>query len=264
MPNVVTHLSEPLGHLTGIGLSPLVRLGSVLREGRLLHPRGLVLEGYAEPLATGEAEKRVAERLAGPVLARFSGAFWKHREWLDVLGCALRFRGRLGAVTAREPDDQDLLFATVRHPATTLLAPISTRFRDALDNTYFGVSPFWVQGLERRVWLRLVPLTPSGLGDDREARLLARLLEGPVLLNLEMYGRDKRATPLVRIALTHAVLTDPRSLYFDPFHAGRGIHPRGFVQYMRKATCAAGRRLRLSQAAAAAEPEPQPLSEIRA
>lgn len=263
MPDV-TRLSEQLGHLAGVGLSPLVRLGSTLRDGRLFHPRGLVLEGYAEPLATGEPEKRVAERLAGPVLARFSGAFWKRREWLDVLGCALRFRGRLGAVSAHEPEDQDLLFATVRHPATTLLAPLSTRFRDALDNTYFGVSPFWVEGLGRRVWLRLTPHAPSGFGDNREARLLARLLEGPVLLDLEMYGRDKRATPLVRVTLTHAVLIDPRSLYFDPFHAGRGIHPRGFVQYMRKATYAAGRRLRLRQAAAHTGTEAQPFPEIRA
>ena len=53
----------------------------------------------------------------------------------DVLGLALRIRPRTGPALDEHAalGDQDLLFATIRSPWTTLLAPFTTNARDFLQ-----------------------------------------------------------------------------------------------------------------------------------
>ena len=83
----------------------------------------------------------LARRLEGAALIRLSTAWWRGgKEWIDALGLAMRL-GREPSVEAHE-GDQDLLFATIRRPWTTLLAPLTTEQHDFLANDYYAVSPF--------------------------------------------------------------------------------------------------------------------------
>jgi hypothetical protein len=235
--------SERFGLIAGALLAPIAGFGSLLRRSRLFHPTGVVLAGRATPLGRSE-QRLLGTRLSGPVLVRFSGAFWKHREWLDVLGCAVRFGSSSDELDEPEPGDQDLLLATIRLPVTTLLAPLSTRFHAFLANAYFGVSPFELRGLGR-YRLRLVPLSPDAPGDTREERLRHALERGPVRLELQArpakLGAEYAAIALIELGELRA---DDPDLGFDPFRCGRGIEPVGFVHFMRVATYAASRRAR--------------------
>jgi hypothetical protein len=231
---------ERLGLYAGALLAPFTGAGSLLRRARLFHPVGVVLAGRVTPLGTRE-QHDLGIRLSGPVLARFSGAWWKHAEYPDVLGCALRFGTASTALFEPEPGDQDLLLATIRIPATTLFAPLSTRFHDFLANAYFGVSPFRIRGMGR-CRLRVVPVSGRVDGATREEKLRALLARGPLRLRLEVkYDRPgARYEPAALIELTQSRGDDP-SLFFDPFRAGRGIEPAGFVHYLRVASYAASR-----------------------
>ena len=241
------------GLIAGAALAPFVALGSSLRRSRLFHPRGVVLRGTAQPAAVEEGpEREIGKRLAGPVFARFSGAWWKTRQWPDVLGCALRFSARPELALAPGDRDQDLLLATISHPLTTLLAPLSTRVSDYLANNYSGVSPFRVAELGR-VKLRLVPLERSPAGSRRDQRLARALLRGPIRLVLEAREDRPRSEyrPIARIELIARVDPDPRDLRFDPFAAGRGLEPVGFVHALRVASYAASQRARGASGAVA-------------
>jgi hypothetical protein len=249
------HPSERVGLIAGGLLAPLVACGSLLRQSRLFHPRGVVLAGRASPL--GSAEHRLlGTRLTGPVLVRFSGAWWKRKEWLDVLGCAVRFGSANAELDEPEPGDQDLLLATIRLPVTTLLAPLSTRFHAFLANAYFAVSPFELRGLGR-YRLRLLPLSPDAPGDTREERLRHALLRGPVRLELQARPAKLKGTyaPIALLELDELRPDNP-DLSFDPFRCGRGFEPAGFVHFMRVATYAASRRARalVTERARAARP----------
>jgi hypothetical protein len=238
-------LREATGLLLGAWLAPLTALGSALRRSRLFHPRGITLAGVASPVPEPPALHEVGLRLAGPVLVRFSGGFWRERQWLDVLGCAIRFTGAEAASAAALPDDQDLLLATIRHPATTLLASLSTQIADYLANDYFGVSPFEVAPLGR-VQIRCSPASrrpsaaPARLRDDR---LRDELSERALLLSLQV--RSKKLGPgyhsVAFIELGSEVAVDEQALRFDPFRAGRGLQPIGFVHHLRVASYAASR-----------------------
>jgi hypothetical protein len=233
-------LVERLGLFAGGLLAPFTGAGSLLRRARLFHPVGVVLSGRATPLGTRELHA-LGIRLSGPVLVRFSGAWWKQAEYPDVLGCALRFGTASAALFEPEPGDQDLLLATIRIPATTLFAPLSTRFHDFLANAYFGVSPFRIRGMGR-CRVRVVPVSGPMDGATREEKLRAILARGPVRLRLEVkYERPgARYEPAALIELTQSRGDDP-SLFFDPFRTGRGIEPTGFVHYLRVASYAASR-----------------------
>jgi hypothetical protein len=245
MPSRALHPSWP-GLLAGAALAPFTALGSSLRSARLFHPRGVVLRGHVQPApATSAAEREVGERLSGPVFARFSSAWWKAHEWPDVLGCALRFSTRSELALAPSGHDQDLLLATIRHPLTTLLAPLSTRPSDYLRNHYYGVSPFRVAPLGR-VKLRLAPERPAPAGKGRDQRLASALTRGPIALTLE--ARDDRLAaryrPIARIELVARLEPEPTELRFDPFASGRGLEPCGFVHGLRVASYAASRYAR--------------------
>lgn len=239
-------LIERSGLLLGAALAPLTAAGSAVRRARLFHPCGITLVGRAQPISEQGDDGPLAARLAGPVLVRFSGGFWKHRQWLDVLGCAIRFTDRDPPQAQAQPGDQDLLLATIKHPLTTMLAPLSTDVGDYLANDYFGVSPFQNEGLDR-VKLRLSPVLPAPVlgskGGRRDERLRAALRQGKPALRLQVraLGRRSQYRTLLTIELHDELPLDARALHFDPFRCARGLRPVGFVHQLRVASYAASR-----------------------
>jgi hypothetical protein len=219
------------------------------RRARVFHPEGAVYTAEVTP--AGADLTGLGQRLAGPALVRLSTAVWRGgREWIDVLGCAVRFRRSASNSAEAEPGDQDLLLATIRNPWTTLLAPITTEQHDFLRNDYYAVSPFSVDGLSQRVKLRAVArrersgVLAPGPGLSRGERLDLDVHDGRAVLELQArLGRDPYL-PVARIALRERAAVDQEKLRFSPFRDGRGIRPRGFVHALRLGTYAASQMLR--------------------
>jgi hypothetical protein len=260
----MTHdVAGTAGLWVGRGLAPLTALGSAVRQARLFHPAGLVVRGVAQPV-TEPHLRSLGAQLAGPVLIRFSGGFWKTHPWLDVLGCAIRFTADETPSTTARDGDQDLLLATIRHPLTTLLAAFSTRFDDYLANDYFGVSPFEVPELGR-VKLRVSPAPPRARPDRstrRDDKLRIALEAGSICLRLQARADHKGASyqTFALIELGSEVAVDQEALRFDPFRTGRGLRPVGFVHGLRIASYRASRWARgLTARSPPAPPSPSPL-----
>lgn len=243
------------GLLSGAVLAPVAGVLSWVRQSRMFHPRGLLFHASVEPLASELGDR--AETLAGPALVRFSSAWWKEREWLDVLGCAVRFTSEPLSVSPRA-SDQDLLFATIRRPWTLPFAPFATRFHDFLANDYYAVSPF-VFASDRRIEWRLRPEARGSSVDAARERSRAERLRlavarenATLVLESAPYRpahriRDERPfEPVARLRLLAPVALDQEALRFDPFRSGRGIVPVGFVQWLRKLTYSASQRARPS------------------
>lgn len=233
------------GVATGTALAPLAALGSAVRGARVLHPSGTVLWGNVTPVERDDAWYGLGERLAGSVLVRFSGAWWKQRQWPDVLGCALRFTRASAPSTEAATGDQDLLLATIRIPATTLLAPLTTHVDDYLRNAYFGVSPFSDPELGR-IKLRLVADHSGPKAKSRALSLAMAIAEQPVRMRLE--ARETRAKApyhsIAEIELVERVMLDQEQLSFDPYRTGRALSPAGFVHAMRIPVYSASRLAR--------------------
>lgn len=230
-------LSEELGRFVGALWSPAVRAGATLRHARLFHPEGVTYRAEVKGLALRESLLPVAARLAGPALVRLSSALWRgHREWPDVLGLAVRLRSEETVTEAPSPGDQDLLFATVRSPWTLGLAPMSTDTHNWLENDYYAVSPFQVEGLGRAK-LRIVSSHVDTPGNTRVERLEAALQAGQARFTLEVRPRRGEGAgqwhPLAELRLVEQVTLDPATLRFWPFRTGRGLKPVGFVHALR-------------------------------
>ena len=212
----------------------------------MFHPRGIALRAEVHPRARLEPWDSIAERLRGPALVRLSSAWWKEGELKDVLGLAIRFT-RSERMSARPgPGDQDLLFATIRRPWTMPFAPITTRTHDFFANEYFAVSPFVVHEAGAVEW-RMVPAGAVDEGSTREEKLDLAIahgharfvLEGRPYRRLIDLGRHRHWHPVADVVLLERVEIDDDALRFDPFRAGRGIHPAGFVHSLRRAAYAA-------------------------
>jgi hypothetical protein len=217
---------ERLGKLTGFLLAPWTGAVSALRHARMFHPEGTVWQARVTALRGPFGE--LARRLEGEALVRLSTAWWRGgKEWIDVLGIAVRI------------GPQDLLFATIQHPWTMLLAPATTEQHDFLANDYFAVSPFDVDGVGR-CKLRLVSPRPRGLHGDREERLQEAVARGQAALRLEVkrLSGSEGWQPVAEIALAEPARVDQEALRFSPFRNGRGITPRGFVNMLRRGTYA--------------------------
>jgi hypothetical protein len=233
-------LSESVGMKLGGVLSPVTAMISRLRHARIFHPDGIVLRAQVDALGQGGPLGRLAERLAGPALVRLSSAWWKgDKEWPDDLGCAVRFRGATDISPEPAPGDQDLLFATIRTPFTTLPAVLTTNPHDFLANDYYAVSPFNVPELGSVKW-RLVSSGASPEAGSRRERLRRAVEEGRARLRLELRGPGafKAWTPVAELHLIEFVELDQAALRFSPFRVGRGIEPRGLVHAMRAWTYA--------------------------
>lgn len=214
-------LSEQLGRTTGwmIG-APFFAAMAALRRSRPLHPTGELYEATCTPRPVTDDVQPLADAISGSALVRLSHALWKHprRHVPDVLGCAVR----LG-------HDQDLLFATIKRPWTTLFAPLTTDVDEYLGNIYYGVSPFRIEGMDGRWYLRLRPFRNDGFGG----------------FVFEASRRPRRGyREIARLALERIAEGGGERLRFDPFRTGRGIEPSGFVHAMRHGAYAASQTVR--------------------
>lgn len=214
----------------------------------MFHPEGVVYRARVAA-APGSELQALGERLAGQALLRFSSAWWRGKDWPDVLGLALRFRDGPLAEASAQPGDQDLLLATIRFPWTTPFAPLATRFRSFLWNHYHAVSPFQVPGVgPAKLRLRAPRIANHG-STTRAAHLEACVASGQALFVLELrrlttpwLRRRWEAVALVRVEA--AVEIDQEALRFSPFHTGRDLKPSGFIHHLRAAAYEASQRAR--------------------
>ncbi|HYH95888.1 hypothetical protein [Hyalangium sp.] len=232
--------SEELGRVIGTLWGPAVRVGAALRHARLFHPEGVTYRAEVKEVTTLASLLPLASRLAGPALVRLSTALWRgQREWPDILGLAVRLRSEEAVTEEPAPGDQDLLFATVRSPWTLGLAPLSTDTHDWLENDYYAVSPFQVNGLGRAK-LRIVASHADAPGHSRVERLEAALRAGQARFTFEVRPLRGEAAgrwyPLAELRLVAQVELNPVSLRFWPFRNGRGLTPVGFVHALRLPT----------------------------
>jgi hypothetical protein len=246
---------EGAGTVAGVVVGPAFAAISFARRARTFHPRGdTFLAKVAACPSDDAAIALLAARLEGVALVRMSGALSKRRrEWLDVLGCAIRFRGARDEVAAASPSvattDQDVLFATIWRPWTMAFSLFTTNARDYLANDYHAVSPFDIEGLGRG-FFRLRPL----LHAKADARSRRERLDMAVANNTAGFRLELRRgsigpwSPVATVTLERAAEVADEQLRFSAFHTGRGLVPRGFVHAMRRPTYALsqrGRRLAL-------------------
>lgn len=233
-------LEDVVGRAVGTLFGPPFRAISEQRHARSLHAEGICLRAEVVPLLTGPALVSVGQRLAGPALVRLSTALWRGgKEWPDILGAAVRFTRELPLVAQARPGDQDLLFSSMRHMWTLAPAALfTTRVHDYLENDYFGIAPFQVQGVGR-LKLRLTSSREGPvLHGSRVERLQLAMSMGTAVLTFEAQSLDSGAphtwTPLADLFLREEVTLDPEVLRFSPFRDGLGITPRGFLHNMRR------------------------------
>jgi hypothetical protein len=232
-----TTTSGALGRVTGWITAPLFAAASFARHARTFHPRGhaFVARSLRHPDLALELAP-LAARLTGDALVRFSGALWKDEPHLpDVLGCAVRFRHDASETAEPELSDQDLLFATIVRPWTMPLAPVTTNVEDYLANDYYAVSPFDV-GLDHALYFRLRPERPARhVIGDRDARIDDAVARGVAAFEIDASASPWGPwSPVVRVTLLRAAHVDQEALRFEPFRAGRGVVPRGFVHALRR------------------------------
>jgi hypothetical protein len=236
--------AEHVGTLVGMVVAPFFGIASWLRRGRAFHPEGTCFWATVTPVAVDPRLTRVAEHLGRRALVRLSPALWRGvHEHFEVLGCAVRFTDREDETAG--PLDQDLLCATIWRPATLLLSSFFTNASDYLANVYDAAAPFDVQGIGRCL-IRLVPARgPSPDAPDREARLERAFAQHEAAFRLEVRRADERAwEPLAQIDLRQHARLDQEALRFDPWNAGRGLRPRGFVHAIRRAAYRMSQKLR--------------------
>jgi hypothetical protein len=243
-------MREVLGRLVGAAWALPVAAISAARHARMFHPRGVLAHAHVTPYSS-IADDDVARRFTGHALVRLSGATSKHDvERHEVLGIGLRLASR--PITGPEPSagDQDLLFATILSPLAMPIAPFLTRSGDFLDNHYYAVAPFAIEGFGR-VKLRLSPIVRSEQrAGGRRQRLERAIAEHRAVFMLEMRKTfELRWAPLGELVLDGPSEIDQEALRFDPFRSGRGIEPVGFVHAIRRYVYAASQRVRPTHAA---------------
>ncbi|MFY0581207.1 hypothetical protein ACN28S_49405 [Cystobacter fuscus] len=119
---------------------------------------------------------------------------WRNgKEWPDILGAAVRFLRQNHITEDAVPGDQDLLFSTMRHMWTIAPAVLSTRVHDFLENDYYGIAPFRVDGVGR-VKLRLTsPRDATPRQGSRVERLQEAMSTGTAVLTVEARSLDSGA-----------------------------------------------------------------------
>jgi hypothetical protein len=232
-----------IGRMIGAIVAPFTFLGSLIRGDRLFHPDGVAYRAEVKPLAQDGPLGLLAQRLAGTALVRLSGALW---EWPqgkrtpDVLGVVVRLRS-LDEVTPRLlPGDQDLLLVTAASLPGLVIAPFRTNVNDFLDNQYYAILPFTLEGAGK-VYLRLVPTHRAPAGADRRERLALAVAQGQAVLRLELQVEDggEQWLPVAAIDLRERLDIADGELTFDPGSSAMGLVPRGVLQWLRPAAYAA-------------------------
>lgn len=221
-------ISELFGYLIGFPVGIILAAGSILRNARIFHPRGLVFCGDVEMLPESPIQ------LGPHALIRFSGGWWKHREWPDVLGLSLRTSHQ--KITSPRPgkDDRDLLFASFRRPWELFFAPFFTDYHDYLLNSYYAVSPFLLFD-GRKIDLMVDPVRGRRSRGSREENLTGEVISGKVVLRLMMKETSRESWKMIgRIHVREESHVDQEALRFHPFNSGPQMRPFGFIQHMRK------------------------------
>jgi hypothetical protein len=219
--------------------APVFAAGSLLRRGRIFHPRGIYFKALVEVAEDLDPPLlEIAEGLAqDEALVRLStGIYRSDRGTLpDVLGFAIRFNVAPLARFMAQDSSQDLLLVTSKRVLTLPIALFRTNQRDFLANVFHGMAKFEV-GDRPNMRLRIVPLNHSGnSGADRYAKLREAVANQDAVFQLEAAAPSdpRRWIPLVRIHLQSEATIDDRTTRFWPFRTGQGIKPQGFVQFMR-------------------------------
>jgi len=212
-----------IGAVLGLVLGVVVIFWvSLWRAARAVHAEGVVCR--AEVIARDGV---VGPRLAGPAIARLSGAFeGQATTGTDVLGLELRLQQN-----AAGPDagDQDLVFGTFESFATASRDRASTDAGDYLANKYSSVTPWWTPTLGP-VTLRLAPPPPGARdrGSDRLGRLDADLAADRARLVL-----TAGATEVAELRLVERLAADAPSLRVSMFRCGRHVRPVGLRNGVR-------------------------------
>lgn len=205
-------MSEMSGLVCGYPLGVLVGMISFIRGSRMFHPEGTVVQAEVKNIGEFDLFKEDA-------FIRFSSAWWKHKEWRDVLGVAIRFS-----------NEQDLLFASFKHPWQTPAGPFLTKYKSFFHNQYYAVCPFTFRN--RQVIFRLSPSTFVEGGKNRLESLERNISEKATFL-LEMKAEKDPWKKIAEIKLLSKLEMDQTELKFNPFLNGLGIYPKGFIHYLR-------------------------------
>ncbi len=217
---------EQLGKACGYALGLLTASISYARRSRMFHPKGLLVE----------VEVSDATNTFPPfAMARLSSGWWKEKEWPDALGIALRFSEE--PITGVHPKarDQDLLLVSFSSPLQLPIAPLLTRFKNFMSNDYFGVAPFEFR--DEVVKFKLAPKRRVQRSGTRREKFLQDMSSGTAEFTL--YKKALQAEswePVADLKFGDVLNLDQEALRFFPFHAGLGIRPRGFLQYLRIGT----------------------------
>lgn len=209
MIRALNKIPDSLGFVCGFPLGVLTGTLSFIRNARMFHPCGIVVKCSVKELDEMYFPK--------DAILRFSSAWWKHKEWRDVLGVAIRF----GEV-------QDLLFASFKHPWQTPFGPFLTKYKDFFLNDYFAVSPFEFQG--KKVYFKLMAEDFKDETGTRLQKLRDNIGRAKFIL---MMGHYKEWHPIAEITLLEEIHLNQHELKFNPFLNGLGIYPKGFIQNLR-------------------------------
>ena len=230
--------TELVGRTVGTLFGPPFKGLASERHARAIHAEGICLRAEVLPQLYEHGFQDVAARLAGPALVRLSTATWRGgREWPDVLGAAVRLLRDERITERATPGDQDLLFSTMRHMWTLAPAMFTTRVHVFLENDYFAIAPFTVDGTGKFKLRLTTPRHSAPARGSRLERLRHAVEAGSALLTVEARsleaGRPRTWTPLADIFLREEVRLDPVTLRFNPFQNGLGIRPTGFLHSLR-------------------------------
>jgi hypothetical protein len=230
-------IQDIIGRALGLALAPFSFIGSAIRRDRLFHPDGVIYRAEVKPLVKEGLLKPLSERLAGGALVRLSGAIWKWPEGSrrpDLLGIAVRFRGKKQVTPQLLPGDQDITFVTASSVLGLVTAALATDSGDFLDNRYHTILPFHLEGVGR-VYLRLVPVQSSPSAPDRHQRLALAVAQHKAVLQLEILATELGDSwiGLATIELRERMLIDDEALVFFPGSSGMGLRPLGVLQALR-------------------------------
>lgn len=219
-------LTETLGYFGGYLFGATFGLGSFIRRSKMFHAQGYVFKGKCE-----------SKLLHGPVVMRFSSALWKHKEWPDVLGMAIKF--------GEGKDTQDLLFVTTNRVWKLPINIFTSHFTDFSKNIFYSITPFEVNGkhLKFRAYCE-----NHAEGENREERIRHLVNSGLASFIIEAKEQNEWEK-VAHITLQKEILLDQQELSFSPFNQGQNLRPVGFVNFLRLRSyqmSQAGRKLRES------------------
>ncbi len=220
-------ISEFFGFLLGYPAGLFLAAGSILRNARIFHPRGLLFCGEVETLPDSPIT------LSSHALIRFSGGWWKYKEWPDALGIAVRVSEQKINSVHPGKTDRDILFASFRHPWELFISSLFTDHHDYLANSYYAISPFLLDD-GRKIDFMIDPVRGLRSVGTREEKLMGEVIGGKVVLRVMVKETSNKAWRMAaRIRVKEESGLDQESLRFHPFQCGPDMRPYGFIHHLR-------------------------------